>query len=142
MQSTWEESPEERPTFLQLVHSLASALGQDISHEYFVLEGPQREAVEPEYDTVTFSNKSTSQPEDSSSGSLSLTSRKYEVPVPSTPKHTASLASTHDAPEYATVLPQGSTVSSELHDREVAASELVPNQTDSHIYHVLEQHII
>ena len=80
MQYSWNDSPEERPTFLQLVHALARLLGEEIAQEYFVLEGPHlNQAVhEPNgYATVR------------SNGSIHRTSNpmEYEVPVPSLHKN-------------------------------------------------------
>ena len=130
MQYSWDDTPEERPTFLQLVYSMARLLGEEIAQEYFVLEGPHHnQAVHNGYATVHSNN-----------GSSNLTSNpmEYEVPVPS-PCKNKNAAPHIFLPGPGTTTPsQRETASAMGKGSSLAKS----GPTAPPLYHTLEQPIV
>ena len=148
MQSIWREAPIERPNFQQLVYSFAKLIGEDISHEYFILEGPQRDEVSAEpYDLVTFHNNACST-------TLSLSPPvEYEVPISSQPRTpSAALCSSVPDPEPLTVLSGTPPNYDEITNNSRAMREqaklrnstngVPPVSSTPPIYHTLEQPVV
>lgn len=127
MQSSWNESPEERPTFLQLVYAIASLLGEETIQGCTVPAGPP-DTCETSHSTSLYTN-----------GSLSTTSIpiEYEVPV----------QSLHKAPKGAlrhTSVPTPGTVSSTSTAQygvvSAASNGTTPaNTSHTPFYHTLEE---
>ena len=140
MQSCWHEAPKNRPTFQQLVYSLAKILGEDVSDEYFFVEGPQlEEDTDEQYDSIIIGNQACMH--------TTSSTPEYEVPVSAkskTPSVSACssvpdpevLRTLSGAPPEYDVVSNGPIMKAKLGESKNGG---LPDSSPPPIYHTLEQ---